>query len=188
MTDPVPPAPPSPLLADAPAAAAAPWQERLEVVSLLLLLSAAVTVVARVVGAYDQEKSARSGDLGSVDLVSVVQLAGQSVAPIAAGSVLVAFLLVTLGPGDRISTRGVLALRAATVIGLGVAGLAGFAAIASLLESHGATGGLGLDVTGQRDALDRVSTALPLVVAGVLATYTAWCAFSALGEASGSPD
>ncbi|HWJ60359.1 MAG TPA: hypothetical protein VNS19_00190 [Acidimicrobiales bacterium] len=183
----LPPAPPEPLIADAPASAAAPWQERLEVVALLLLLSAAATLVARFANAYDLASSARPFTNQSADLVSVVRMAGQQSGPIAAGSILLAFLLVTLGPGDRISQRGVVALRAATVVGLAVAGVCAFAAIATLIDSADAGGVLGDASSSPRDALNRVSMAVPLLVAAAIAGYVAWCAFATLGEVPPEP-
>ena len=183
----LPPSPPDPPLASPPVPVAAPWQERLEVIALLLLLSAAITVVARLAGAYDQLRDVNPFTNEPTDLVRVVQLAGQQIGPLAAGSVLIAFLLVTLGPGDRISQRGVLALRAATVVGLVVAGLTAFAAIASLLDANGVSNGLVQVSATARDGINRVSTALSLLVATAIAGYVAWCAFSTLGEVPPEP-
>lgn len=178
---PAPPAPPAPL-ASAPAEVAPPWQERLEVISLLLLLAAALTVLARLATAYDQMKAVRPFGDGSVDLVAVVRLGGQAVGPIAAASVLLAFLLVTLGPGDRISQRGVLALRAATVIGLVVAGVCAFAAIATIADGDDVGSTINGVSTTARDLINRLGVAVPLVIAGLIAGYVAWCAFATLGE------
>lgn len=178
----LPPAPPDPPPVTAPSTVVAPWQERLEVIALLLLLAAAVTVVARLAGAFDQFDELASPRGLSVDLVDVVKFAGQQIGVLAAGSVLLAFLLVTLGPGDQISNRGVLVLRGAVVIGLVVAGIAAFAGVAALFGLGATSTTFAEDPSTARDAVDQVSTALPLLVAAAIAGYSAWCAFATLGE------
>lgn len=184
MTDPhptdLPPAPPEPALVASPEAVPA-WQARLEVVALLLLATTAVSVVARLATAYDQARLAQSFGQ-SLDLVAVVRLAGEQTAYFAAGSVLVAYLLVTLGPGGGLSRRGLLALRATTVVGLAVAGLAAFAGLASLATASDAAAAGPFGSPGSRSPVDRLSDGVPLLLAAAIAGYVAWCAFSALGE------
>lgn len=176
--------PPAPPPAPAPAPAVPPWQARLEAIALLLLVTVAATVAARLIGAYDQARIVRTFDQ-SIDLVQVVRFAGEQVGFIAAGGVLVAFLLVTLGPADHLSARGVLALRSSTVLGLVVAGLSAFAGIASLgARSRGAPFGAP-GTLAARSLADRLSVGVPLLLAAAVAGYVAWCAFSELGEASG---
>jgi hypothetical protein len=172
----LPPAPP------APPPAAAPWQERLEVIAVLLLLSAAVTVVARLASAYDQFNDLATARMASTNVVDVLQFAGQQIGILAAGSVVIAYLLVTLGPGDRISARGVLALRGATVVGLAVAGLTAFAAVATAFRLGVTTTSFAEEPSSARDLLDRISVAGPLVLAASIAGYVGWCAFATLGE------
>lgn len=176
----LPPAPPPAL--DQPAPAVEPWEQRLETLALLLLVAMAVTIVARFAGAYDQSKVARTLGDSSLDPVAVVKLAGQQVGVIGAGAVLIAFLLVTLGPGDRISQRGVLALRSVTVIGLIVAGVAAFAGIAVLFDAGTVNQYMEMPPSAGRGLLVRLSAGGPLLVAAATAGYVAWCAFSTLGE------
>ncbi|WP_421120237.1 hypothetical protein ACE2AJ_02575 [Aquihabitans daechungensis] len=173
--------PPAPPLQPPPVAVVEPWQARLEVVAVLLLVSVALTLLARLAGAYDQARAARAFD-DSIDLVAVVRLAGEQTGLIAAGGVLVAFLLVTLGPDGRLSGRGLLALRGVTVIGLAVAGVCAFAGLASLASSDGASPFNRPGASVARTAVDRLSIGVPLLLAAAIAGYVAWCAFSALGE------
>jgi hypothetical protein len=161
--------------------AAPPWQARLEAVALLLLATVAITLVARLVGAYDQAKGMR--ELGaSIDLVRVVRFAGEQTGLIAAAGVLLAFLLVTLGPGGRFSSRGVLALRASTVLGLLVAGITAFAGIGSIVSSDQSAPYGSFRGAAIRSTAARLSTGVPLLLAAAIAGYVAWCAFSTLGE------
>jgi hypothetical protein len=162
-------------------AATAPWRARLEVLALLLLTTVTLVVLARLVGAYDQAEQAR--ELGrSIDLVQVVRLAGEQAGFIAAAGVLVAFLLVTLGPEGAPTGRGRFALRAATVLGLIVAGLCAFAGIAALAASSDGAIGLLSSFPPARSLTERLSTGVPLLLAAATAGYVAWCAFSTLGE------
>jgi hypothetical protein len=161
-----------------------PWQARLEVVALLLLVTVAVSIVARLVGAYEQAKDARQFG-ASVDLVQVVRFAGEQTGFIAAGGILVAFLLVALGPGVAPTGRGRLALRSTTVLGLLVAGLAAFAGIATLVISEVGGQGLPMGIAGEPSLVDRLSSGVPLLLAAAIAGYVAWCAFSTLGEEPG---
>jgi hypothetical protein len=158
-----------------------PWQARLEVVALLLLVTVAVSVVARLVGAYEQAKDARQFG-ASVDLVQVVRFAGEQAGFIAAGGILVAFLLVAQGPGVAPTSRGRLALRSTTVLGLLVAGIAAFAGIATLVTSEVGGQGLPMGIAGEPSLVDRLSSGVPLLLAAAIAVYVAWCAFSTLGE------
>jgi len=174
------PAPMGPAVAAAPAPAVEPWQARLELVALLLLLTVAVTTLARLVGAYDQEHGFQMATGGPVDLIAVVRFAGVQTGPIASGALLIAFLLVTLGPGDRISSRGVLALWSATVLGLFLAGLGAFSSVAVIAQSaDSAARSLG---AGSGSFVGRLTTSAPVLLAAVIAGYVAWCAFSTLGE------
>jgi len=182
MTDPDPPSLPPAPFAPAPPPAVEAWQQRLEVVAILLLTTVALTIVARLAGAYDQARVAHTFSSDSIDLVAVVRLAGQQVGPIAAGAVLLAFLLVTLGPGDLVSERGVLVLRAATVLGLVVAGVAAFAGLALVLDAATVSKYLESASSTERGLLVRLSAGGPLLVAAAIAGYVAWCAFSTLGE------
>jgi len=182
---PLPPAPP-PLL-EAPAPALEPWQQRLETVSLLLVVAMAITIVARFAGAYDQARDARAFGVGSIDLIGVVKLAGQQVGPIAAGAILIAFLLVTLGPGDQISGRGVLVLRSVTVLGLVTAGIAAFTGLAVLFDAGTVAQYLEVAPSAGRSALVRLAAGVPLLVAAAVAGYVAWFAFSTLGDVPPGP-
>ena len=184
MTDPtrpdLPPAPPPPP-PPAPTSVVEPWQARLEMLALLLLLTVAVTLLARLVGAFDQARQARA--LGeSIDLVTVVRFAGEQTGLIAAAGVLVAFLLVTLGPGSALSGRGVFVLRGATVIGLVVAGVSAFAGIAALASADQGSPARSFGATAARTVADRLSIGVPLLLAAAIAGYVAWCAFSTLGD------
>jgi hypothetical protein len=184
MTDEAQPdLPPAPPVQPAAVLLVEPWQARLEAIAILLLVTVAATLVARLVGAYDQARTARA--LGeSIDLVRVVRDTGEQSGLIAAAGVLVAFLLVTLGPDGRLTGRGILALRATTVIGLIVAGVCGFAGIATLASSDQGAPYRFAGASAGRTALDRLSVGVPLLLAAVIAGYVAWCAFSALGEAN----
>ncbi len=181
---PAPPGPADPLLSPPGGHAARevePWQARLEIVALLLLISVALTVVARLAVAYDQSSGARAFD-DSVDLVGVVRSAGEQFGLLAAGGVLIALLLVTLGPEGRVRRQGVLALRATTVVGLAVAGLCAFAGVAALATDLDATPFDEPGTSAARTVVNRLGVGVPLLLAAAIAGYVAWCAFSALGE------
>ncbi|WP_426572709.1 hypothetical protein [Aquihabitans sp. McL0605] len=168
-------------LAAAPGHAVEPWQARLEALGALLVVVAAVGVVSALVIAHEQSGRFGSG-AGTTDWIWVGQQAGQQVGLLGAGTVLVALLLVTLGPGRSISRMGVATLQAVVVVGLVVAGLVGFAAVslaanlpdkARAANMMGSALGLGA----------RLGLASVLAAGAVLAGYVAWCAFSTLGEA-----
>ena len=177
----LPPGPPAPLAASAPDRAVEPWQARLEVVALLLLLSVAVLLVTRLASAYDVARQARTFSDDSVDLVSVVRIAGEQTGPGAAIALVLVLVLVTLGPGDGLSARGVLALRSTCVVGLAIAGVTAFAGIAAVIDPTVASFS-SPNPTAVRNAVDRVSVGAPLLLAAAAAGYVAWCAFSTLGE------
>lgn len=170
----------------APAPAAEPWQARLEVLSLLLVAAAAVSIVARVITAYYSQRQVDSTNfqLEAGNWVRALRFAGQGVSLTAAAALLVAFLLITLGPGPELRPRGVLALRLEVVIGLVAAGLATFAAVATVFQDQvlGLTDSRML-VTDFTSLVTRLGVAAPLVMATAIAGYVAWSAFSTLGEA-----
>jgi hypothetical protein len=175
-------------LAPEPEPAVEPWQQRLEVIAILLVLTTAVSVLGRLITAYDQAGLALVGSAAgeSRDLLVVVRSAVMAVGPWAAAAVLVSFLLVTLGPGDQVTARGVLVLRSLVVLGLFVAGLVALGALIILsgYEQRSSSGVLQLvDGSSMFGGLaSRIGWSAPLLVAAVTAGYVAWCAFSTLGE------
>ena len=175
------------LLAPEPEPAVEPWQQRLEVIAILLVLTTAVSVLGRLITAYDQAGVALVGSAvgESRDLLVIVRTAAMAVGPWAAAAVLVSFLLVTLGPGDQVSARGVLVLRSLVVLGLFVAGLVALGALIILsgYEQRSSSGVLQvIDDSSFGGLASRIGWSAPLLVAAVTAGYVAWCAFSTLGE------
>lgn len=190
MSDPadldLPPAPPAPPTAPSPASAVEPWQARLEALSLLLLASVAVLLISRLASASELAREQAGLPQQPFDLVSVVRLAGEQTGPVAAIAVVLALVLVTFGPGDGLSGRGIWALRAIWVIGLAVAGVAAFAGIAALIDPT-VVSFAGPNPSLVRDLADRVSVAAPLLLSAVVSGYVAWSAFSTLGEVGPAP-
>lgn len=188
MTDPVdlPPAPPA-AFAPPPAPGAEPWQQRLEVLALLLVASVVVVIIAAFVSANAQlsmDFSAFPGaDPPQKDVAEIVRLAGTSANLAMAGALLVALLLVTLGPGDRIGAKGTVVLWGIVVVGLVAAGLGALSAALTLIHEDGpmtaASFSMGLGGDG---LVGKLSGVMPLLVAAVIAGYVAWCAFSTLGD------
>lgn len=181
----LPPAPPP--VAAPPEPVVEPWQARLEVVSLLLVATVAVLLAARLASALDLARQERSFPGDSLDLSSVVRLAGEQTGPVASIAVVLALVLVTFGPGDGLSRRGILALRSICVVGLAVAGVATFAGIAALVDPT-VVSYAGPNPSTARDLSDRVSVGAPLLMAAAIAGVASWCAFSTLGEVGPVPD
>jgi len=177
----LPPAPPEPPLAAAPGVGAEPWQVRLEILAVLLVLAAALLGVARLVTAYDAPAGINVFEGESPDIVEVVRTAGLAVGPTLAGALLVAFLLVTLGPGQVLGRSGVLALRGVVGVGLPAAGLAAFAGAAVIIDPD-AAGPFGDAQSTVHDLVSRLGYGAPALAAAAIAGYVAWCAFSTLGE------
>lgn len=195
MTDPIdptglppaPPAPPAPLAA-APAAQAEPWQLRLEVLAAILVASVAVALVSAFISADAQLSTAMPSFPGSgqadTDWTEVIRVAGAFANLMVAGALLVALLLVTLGPGDRIGRRGSFVLRILVGLGLVTAGLAAVSSVLTLtagddgpLSYAGFQTGLGTE-----GFVPRLAAVAPLLAAAVIAGYVAWCAFTTLGD------
>ena len=136
---------------------------------------------------YDSYPSFASG---GYDITDVIRAGGSSANLAVAGALLVALLVVTLGPAERSTGRGRLVLRSVVGVGLVTAGLAATSAVLTVTDDpEGPTfsvaptaGFLG------EGTIARLAGTTPLLVAAALAGYVAWCAFSALGDASGSPD
>jgi hypothetical protein len=180
----LPPAPPPVPL---PAPEVEPWQHRLEVMALLLVVSVAIVVFAAFASAHAQLSQDFTTFPGAsqprTDLTELIRVAGSSANLLAAGALLVAFLLVTLGPGDRIGALGTTVLRGLVGVGLITAGLAALSAVLTLIYSDDP--GSGSVVSGAFVAeglVSRVGQVAPLFVAAAIAGYVAWCAFSILGE------
>jgi hypothetical protein len=173
-------------VADAPEPPAPPvdrWQVRFEVLAVLLTAAAAVTVLARLLVAFDEARTVRAFGDRSVDLLTVVRTAALELGSWSAGAVLLAFLLVTLSGRDRISPLGVVVLRVLVVLGLFLAGLAAFGAILVVLEDPAASGILqDTSADGFGGTASRIGWTAPLLLAATLSGYVSWCAFSTLGE------
>ncbi|MCU1369467.1 MAG: hypothetical protein JWO77_661 [Ilumatobacteraceae bacterium] len=186
MTVPVAP-PPAPPSSPAPTDETEPWQQRLEVLALLLVLSVVAVLVSGLVSANAQLGSVASDPSGveppAVGIDEVVRVGGASANLIVAGALLVALLLVTLGPGDRIGRRGSTVLRGLVGVGLVSAGLAGISSVLTVMYDPDELSGARLSTDFVAEGLvGRLSGVAPLVVAAVIAGYVAWCAFSTLGE------
>lgn len=191
MTDPsLPPAPPLPMAVAGPAPVD-PWQRRFETLAVLLV----VVVITLIVSAF----AVAQAQLNPDDLFAVgfeprdgigelVRIAGSSAGFATAGALLVALLLVTLGPGDRITRTGIYVLRALVGVGLFAAGLAAVSAILTATRADDLAQGSMVvsDVVGQ-GFVQRVSMAAPLLGAALISGYVAWCAFSTLGEIDPAP-
>lgn len=194
MTVPLDPAAPPPFpLPAAPSDAPEPWQRRFELLALLLVVAVALVLVSAVVVAHaqlsDQFATFPSFASGDYDLTDVIRVGGSSANLAVAGALLVAMLLVTLGPADRFTGRGRLVLRSTVVIGLVTAGLAGTSGVLTVIDRPDevpyANGGVaGFPGEG---LLTRLASVAPLLVAAVLAGYVAWCAFAALEDAPADP-
>lgn len=166
-----------------PDAPAAPWQTRFELLAMLLTAAVAVTVVARLLIAYDQAKVVQAFGDDTVDLLSVVRSAALSLGVWTAGALVVAFVLVTLVPIGRIGARGVLVLRLLVVLGLFLAGLAVFGAILVVAQDPSSSGVLADISSGALSGrASRIGWSAPLLMAAAMSVYVSWCAFSTLGE------
>lgn len=196
MTDPVdlPPAPPGPppSFAAPPAAQAEPWQRRLEVLALLLVVSVVVLLIAAFAGANAQLSISFDAFPGSEqpskDLTEIIRIAGSSANIAMAGALLVALLLVTLGPGDRIGRQGTTVLWGLVGVGLITAGLGAVSAVLTVTGDVGPMSAASLQ-TGMvgEDLVGKLSGVAPLLIAAVIAGYVAWCAFSTLGDVPPDP-
>lgn len=196
MTEPVdlPPAPPGPFVAPtagAPAPAVEPWQHRLEVLAVILVLSVVAVLISAFVAAHAQLSvnfSEFGGEAPKTDFTEVVRLAGTSANLMAAGALLVALLLVTLGPGDRIGRTGTLVLRGIVGIGLITAGLGAISAVLTVTLDEGPLTAAALQAGVYGDGLiGKISGVAPLLVAAVISAYVAWCAFTTLGDVPPEP-
>jgi hypothetical protein len=178
---------PPPLAAD-PSSPAEPWQVRFEVLALILVTSVVVAVIAAFFSAHAQlsinQPTFPGAEAPRTDWTEVVRIAGTSANLMAAGALVVALLLVTLGPGDRIGRLGTTVLQGVVGVGLVTAGLAAVSSALTVTRSDDdpltyASFQTGLGTDG---FIGRLSGVAPLLLAAVIAGYVAWCAFSTLGD------
>jgi hypothetical protein len=191
MTDlSLPPAPPPPIeVGDS--SLVDPWQRRFETLAVLLVVVVVTVIVAAFAIADAQLGSGNAFGAGLErpdGIGELVRLAGSSAGFATAGALLVSLLLVTLGPGDRITGTGTFVLRALVGIGLFASGLAVVSAILTATRADDLADGSMMvsEVVGQ-GLVERVSTAAPLLAAAIISGYVAWCAFSTLGEVAPAP-
>ena len=166
-----------------------PWQVRLEALAMLLVVTVVVALGSSLVSAYAQLgdlSGGFSGAEGPVDLADVLRVGGTAANLAVAGALVVAFLLVALGPGDRAGAMGTTVLRGVVVVGLVTAGIGGISSVLNVLdEPDRAT--FSLNGPSAEGFLSRASLAAPSLVAALLAVYVAWCAFSSLGDVRAEP-
>lgn len=158
-----------------------PWQARLEVLAMLLVGVVGVVLAASTVTAIANAREQNAMGDGPLDIVGVLRSIGQGVGLTAAGALVVALVLVLLGPGGGIGRRGQLALAGLVGVGLLVSGAAGFAAATYVVGAHGSS--MGMPMSSEAfNWHQRVGLGAPLVMACALAVYVAWTAFSTLAE------
>lgn len=160
------------------------WQGRFEVLAALALTSAAALVASAGLNAWTVAREVSDGQVFSdgPDLLDVVRATARSVTPLVAALLVVAYLLILQGPGERVGRggRGVLSALAPLGIAFGVA--AAGAALDYLVNDQ--TGDRGIGPIAFSDSMsggmERLGAALPFAAAAALCGYVAWLAWSAL--------
>ncbi|MCB0971067.1 MAG: hypothetical protein KDA97_06055 [Acidimicrobiales bacterium] len=160
------------------------WQGRFEVLAALAAGAAGSLLAGAALNAWAQADEVSRNQVFSdgVDLLDVVRASARAVSPLMAGLLVVAYVLVLQGPGERVGRLGRATLWALVGLGLAFAAAAAGAAADLLVNEQTDGRGLGRVVFGDSltGGMERVGAALPYAASAALCGYVAWLAWSAL--------